>query len=158
MPERKLHTFRSAAFVGLVLLLVYVYVFPINFYIRSTNSAWQSAAYEERDAGQWLYENGRKKPRIFSASFRPVFYSRGSHIFTEEEQHDQIIKFIEESNVDYVVDSERLYKKHSHLREFGKTLRTNPNLELIYHRNDQPGYAISIYLFDKGSATKRSKK
>ncbi|MGQ0543147.1 MAG: glycosyltransferase family 39 protein [Blastocatellia bacterium] len=132
-------------FVAICLVFIYLYVFTINFYVRSRESAWQGAAYEERDAGIWLRENGKASPVIFSGSFRPVFYADGNQYWTETSDMRQVLEKIRNSRVDYVVDSERIHKKFPYLKGISEVLQNEPDFELIYERNDMPGYKISIF-------------
>ena len=51
---------RQGLFLVLCIVGIYFYLFPINFYVRSRDSDWQARSYEERDAGRWLVQNGRR--------------------------------------------------------------------------------------------------
>ena len=132
-------------FVRLCVGLVFLYMFSVNFYVRSSESVWQGWALEERDAGVWLRENGKPSASIFSASFRPVFYARGKQVWTEAADSDEIMEHILRAHVDYVVVSERLADKYPLLNDLSFRLITSNQFELIYERNDYPGYMISIY-------------
>jgi 4-amino-4-deoxy-L-arabinose transferase-like glycosyltransferase len=144
-PNKILNKISSKSFIIILLIFIYIYVFPINFYVRSTKSAWQSAAFEERDAGVWLKENSQSSPVIFSASYRPVFYAHGKQFWLETEDHEELLRKIKASDVQFVVDSERIYKKYEYLKGFSDSLQKDPQFMLIYERNEQPGYKISIY-------------
>ncbi len=144
-PHKSLYLPGSRIFVGLCLIFIFFYVFHVNFYVRSTESAWQGSAFEERDAGLWLKNHSQPSPVIFSASFRPVFYAEGKQFWVENKDISQIIAQIKENKVGYVVDNERSYKKHLHLKGFSEILQNDPAFELVYQKNDQPGYKISIF-------------
>lgn len=145
IPNKLQYLPRSRSFVVIVLAVIFVYVFHVNFYVRSTVSAWQSLAFEERDAGLWLKKTGRQSPVIFSASFRPVFYAEGKQYWVENEDLSQIVAKIKSSRVDYVVDSERMHDKEPVLKRLDEVLRNDPEFELIYQKIDQPGHKISIF-------------
>ena len=133
------------SFVAVCLILIYLYVFTTNFYVRSKESEWQGRAYEERDAGIWLRENGKPSPVIFSVSFRPVFYADGNQYAPETKDVREILEKIRNEQVDYVVDSERMHKKLPHLKGLTEALQNEDNYELVYQRNDHPGHKISIF-------------
>ena len=145
LPDGFLHFLDSKRFVILVLILIYFYVLPLNFFLSSEAGAWQTTAFEERDAGVWLKEHGKPSPLIFSASFRPVFYAQGRAFPIETTDNEEILTQLKVNKPDYVVTSERSLKRHPYLKEFTEILQKSPEFELVYEINNQPGYKISIF-------------
>jgi hypothetical protein len=146
LPNKFNRPFVFKPFAVLCLVFIYLYVFPINFYVRSKESAWERNAYEERDAGLWLQENNSKpSPKIFSASFRPVFYAKGEQFWTESKDVEEVLNQIKDNKVDYVVSNERTAKGDSYLDKFTETLQNNSDFELVYQKNERCGYKISIF-------------
>lgn len=128
-----------------LLILLFLYLFPTNIFVRSKESAWQTAAFGERDAGIWLQENGKPGATVFCFSSVPIFYSQTKEFWTDEKQPEQIVEEILLQQVDYVVDSERSYKKRPYLADLTAALKGDPNFELIYERDEFPGNRIAIY-------------
>ncbi len=128
-----------------MVIVIFLYVFPTNFYVRSQTSAWQGAAYEERDAGLWLRENGKPSANILSASFRPVFYAGGKQVWSRDTDIGGILARIKSNDIDYVIDSERTFARNPHLRDLSAALQNEPTLELVFQENPMPGYKISIF-------------
>jgi 4-amino-4-deoxy-L-arabinose transferase-like glycosyltransferase len=127
------------------LTLIFLYLFTSNFYVRSKESEWQGRAYEERDAGIWLRENGKASPAIFSASFRPVFYANGKQYWERAKDIGEILEQIRNAHADYVVDGERTHRQSPYLKDLTEILQNDPDYELVYQRNDHPGHKISIF-------------
>lgn len=127
------------------LLFIFFYMFPVNFFVRSKVSEWQGAAYEERDAGIWLANNGGRDARIFSASFRPVFYTRGKQLWIDRDNSVEMFKYVRKERPDFVVDAERSYRESTELVRFGELLKQSPDFELVYEQNPRPGHRISVY-------------
>jgi hypothetical protein len=137
-------SFRSFASVSLI--LIYLYVLPLNFFMLSREKAWQNNGYEERDAGLWLKKNsGKPSPLVFSPSLRPVFYAESRHMPPTTENVEEILSRIRRARVDYVIISERSLKRNVFLKGFTEKLSEMPDFELIYEKNDHPGYGISIF-------------
>ena len=137
--------FAKKAFVTVCIMFAFAYMFTLNFYVRSTESTWQSSAFEERDAGIWIRENGPASPRIFSGSFRPVFYAKGSQVWTETESGAEILNELKTMDVDYVIFNDRSIRKFPYLSEFSSLLRDSEDFELVYENNEQEGYGVWVY-------------
>ena len=152
--------YKTSSFVALTMILVYVYVFPVNFYVRSKESEWQRSAYEERDAGIWLRKFGQAHPKIFSPSFRPAFYADGIQFWTTSEDTNEIMDEIincegkklissaqnmENCKIDYVFISERWISKRSYIGDLSDAIKSRPEFDLVYFNHDRPGYSVSIY-------------
>ncbi|MGD9628389.1 MAG: glycosyltransferase family 39 protein [Pyrinomonadaceae bacterium] len=148
------------SFVALCLVLVYLYVFTTNFYVRSSASSWQQAAYEERDAGKWIKENGKSNPNLFTESYRPAFYADGIQYWSESTDLEVIMSQIKQCKgdslitsgppnrdckIDYVVSSERSLRGNPFLENFTDVLRNDPEFTLVYETDKQPGYKISVF-------------
>lgn len=124
---------------------VFLYVLPLNFYMRSTDSRWEVRGYEERDAGLWLRQNSKVEPYVFSASRRPVFYAGARQLEPRMESVDEVLSDLKSRRVDYVITSERSLKRNQFLTGLDKLLLTDPDFELVYDKTPKPGYAISIF-------------
>lgn len=148
------------SFLALCLFFVYLYVFTTNFYVRSKASSWEQAAYEERDAGVWLRENGKSNPNLFTASYRPAFYADGIQYWSESKDLEMIMSQIKQCKgdslitsgppnldckIDYVVSSERSLRNNPFLEKFTDMLRNDPEFTLVYETDEQPGYMISVF-------------
>lgn len=145
MPKKLSNIFEPKVFTALCLMFIYLYVLPINAFTGSTEKLWRTTAYEERDAGIWLKENAKPSPLIFCATRRPVFYAEGEHLFPVTENVEEILAEIKNKKADYVVLSERSLKRNPFLTDFDKKLMNDKDFELIYQKNDQPGYGIVIF-------------
>lgn len=143
-PGRSLFLLRPNTIAAASLLLIFVYMFSVNFYIRSRESAWQGSAYEERDAGAWLASNGKSSPKILSESFRPVFYARGEQIWIDSDDPKEFIAEAKRRRADYVFDSERTHKRLPELAGLAERLKNDPEFELVYH-TQEPGYNTWIF-------------
>lgn len=142
----RLLTFLSPrGFVPVCLVLIFFYMFTANFYVRSAESAWQGAAFEERDAGKWIRKNASPNSLMFSPSFRPIFYGEGEQFWTDTTDPKILMSEIKEKQVRYVILNDRSYKKFPYLREFNEVLRKSEDFKLVYEREDMPGYKISIF-------------
>ncbi len=144
LKKRASFLFRPNTIAAGCVAIIFLYMFSINFYVRSSTSAWQGSAYEERDAGLWLGENGKPSPRIFSASFRPVFYARGEQVWIDSSDPREIVAEIKNRRVDYVYDSERTHKRLPKLTGLTDLLKNDPEFELVYHAA-QPEYNSWIF-------------
>jgi 4-amino-4-deoxy-L-arabinose transferase-like glycosyltransferase len=129
----------------LTTFLIFIYVLPLNFYMRSVDRRWETSGYEERDAGLWLKQHSVGEPFVFSASRRPVFYAEGKQLAPKTVDMAQIRNETKQEGVQYIVTSERSLKRNPFLAGFDEVLKSDPDYQLIYHRNDYPGYAISIF-------------
>lgn len=136
---------RSSQIPSLLLVLMILYLSPTLFFIRSKESAWQSRAFSERDAGVWLRENGQVKSKVFAFSSVPIFYSDYEGFWTDAKDPDEILRQILSNNVGYVLDSERSYTKRPHLADLTERLKVDPRFERIYERNEFPGNRVAIY-------------
>lgn len=124
---------------------VFLYVLPLNLYMRSTDSSWETSGYEERDAGLWIRQNGSSEPYVFSASRRPAFYAEARQLTPKTENVAEVLSDIEAQQVDYVVTSDRSLKRNPFLAGLDKILLSDPNFELVYENTPRPGYGVSIF-------------
>ncbi len=145
MPNKSFYSFNPKFFTILCVIFIYLYVLPINYFMVPEDKAWHSTAYEERDAGVWLKEHGKPSATIFSASSRPVFYAEGHHLPPTTTDMGEIFRQIKERRVDYVITGERSLKRNPYLKGFTETLQNDPEFELIYEKNEHPGYKIEIF-------------
>ena len=145
LPKNLSNRLDNKFIVILCLIFIFGYMFPANFYVRSKKSDWQRAAYEERDAGLWLKENGKQSAKILSITKRPVFYAEGIRYKPISKDTDEIISQIKENKIDYVIVSQRSYKQSSFMENLDLILQNNPDFKLVYKNDPQPGYKISIY-------------
>lgn len=145
LPNRFLEFFNKKSFVIVSLIIIFAYVFPINFFVRTKEKAWEVAAYEERDAGLWLKENGNPSALVFSAVLRPVFYSEHKHLPLTTKTIEDTLKQIKEKKVEYVITSERSLYRNPTLKGFTEVLENSPDFEMIYDRKDYSKYRISIF-------------
>jgi hypothetical protein len=145
MPKKFSLIFDTRYFVAICLIFIYLYVLPLNMFMSSTEKLWKTNAYEERNAGLWLRENGKPSPVIFSASRRPVFYAEGEQVNTATTNKDEILAEMKDPKVDYVILGERTLKRNPFLEGFSENLKNDQNFELIYQQNEQPGYGIRIF-------------
>jgi 4-amino-4-deoxy-L-arabinose transferase-like glycosyltransferase len=137
--------FSTRILVTLCVLAIFLYVLPLNFYMRPADDAWSSRAYEERDAGLWLRQHDPSEPLIFSASFRPVFYAQGRALPPKTKDMSQILDYILSNQADYVVVSERSLKRHPYLKDLELILQRDSRFELIYEQEIRKGNRMSIY-------------
>ena len=145
LSDKFIHLFVSKRLIILALVAMYFYVLPLNFFVHSEAAAWEAAAFEERDAGVWLKQNGKPSPLIFSASFRPVFYAEGRPFPIETTDAKELLAQIKDQKADYVVTSERSLKRHPYLKDFNEYLQNSPDFELVYETEKPDGYKIWIY-------------
>lgn len=133
------------AAISIILILVYAYIFPINFFVRTKEKAWAETAYEERDAGLWLKNNSNPSSLVFSAVLRPVFYSENRHLPLTTNTIDDTIKNIKEKNVEFIITSDRSLVRNPSLKGLTEVLLNSPEFELVYERKDFTDYKISIF-------------
>ncbi|NOT46366.1 MAG: hypothetical protein HOP17_01260 [Acidobacteria bacterium] len=131
--------------VVLSITAVYLYLLPLNFYMRSTERSWEISGYEERNAGLWLKQNTKPDSLVFSASRRPIFYAETKQLAPATTDIGEILTAIKEQNVDYIVTSERSLKRNPFLRELPEIVKNDPGFERVYEYNETPGYQIVIY-------------
>ncbi|MGD9564404.1 MAG: glycosyltransferase family 39 protein [Pyrinomonadaceae bacterium] len=124
---------------------IFVYLLPLNFYVRSAERSWETVGYEERDAGLWLRRNAKAEPYVFSASRRTTFFAEARHLPPTTENMDGILTEIKEKQVDYVVTSDRSLKRNPFLAGLDKILLNDSDFELVYEETPRPGYGISIF-------------
>ncbi|MEQ1764115.1 MAG: glycosyltransferase family 39 protein [Pyrinomonadaceae bacterium] len=132
-------------FVPVCLALMYLYVMPLNSFLQSSEKAWQTLAYEERDAGLWLKQNSEQSPLVFSASLRPVFYAEAKQLTPKSSDSAEVLYQIHNCSVDYVITGERSLKRNPYLKDLPDALLSSPNFKLVYEENVYPGYKISIF-------------
>lgn len=145
MPEKFSLSARSGTFAGLFLILIYIYVLPLNFFMRTREKAWQTTAYEERDAGLWLKQHGKPSAYIFSANQRPVFYAEGRQMSPTSTEIEKILTEIKEKKVEYVIAGDRSLKRNPYLKNFTEILLASSEFELIYEDKKNPAYKILIF-------------
>ena len=129
----------------LAIAVVFLYVLPLNFYMRSNDRQWETSGYEEREAGLWLRQNAKTQPYVFSASRRPTFYAEARQLAPATENIDAILSEIKEQKVDYVVTSDRSLKRNTFLSGFDEILRNDSDFELVYEKKPRKGYGILIF-------------
>jgi hypothetical protein len=145
LPEKFAFSADSRYFVSLCLILVYLYLLPLNFFMQSREKAWQVTAYEERAAGLWLKENGKPSARIFSVTQRPVFYAEGRQMSPVSTNLENILAEIKAGEVDYVIHSDRSLKRNPYMKGFAEILQNSPQFELVYENNENPDYKIFVF-------------
>lgn len=131
--------------ISLLLIFVYVYLFPINFFVRTKEKAWAETAYEEREAGLWLKNNSNPSALVFSAVLRPVFYSENKHLPLTTTTIDETLKDIKQKNAQFIITSERSLIRNPSLKGLSEVLVNSPEYELVYERKDFADYKISIF-------------
>ncbi len=136
---------RPRSITVLAIAVIFLYVLPLNFYMRSSDRRWETSGYEERDAGLWLRQNAKTEPYVFSASRRPVFYAEARQLSPATENIEAIISEIKEQKVDYVFTSERSLKRNTFLKGFDEILRNDSDFELVYEKTPRTGYRICIF-------------
>ena len=149
MPNRSVS---PAVFLILCVGFVYLYTLPINEFFTSKDKAWQTTAYEERNAGLWLRKNAPSASKVFSASSRSAFYAGGEHVPPTTTEVGEILRQIKEGNVDYVITGERSLKRNPYLKGFTEILRNDADFELIYDKEERPGYQVEIFRLKKATA------
>lgn len=132
-------------FSTLCILAIFLYLLPLNSFMRSADDAWKERGYEERDAGLWLRQNGKPGHLVFSASRRPVFYSSGEQLAPTSTDLSQILSEITDRKADYVVTSDRALKRNPFLKDLHQLLCNDPRFGLIYDVTPREGYRISIF-------------
>lgn len=143
--EGKYIFLRPQTLTAVIVVAIFLYVTPLNFYMRSADRRWETGGYEERDAGLWLRWNGKTEPFVFSASRRPAFYAEAKQLAPETEDTDAILSEIKAQRVDYVVTSDRSLKRNPFLTGFDETLRNDPDFQLVYEDTRRKGYAVLIF-------------
>lgn len=124
---------------------IFLYVLPLNFYMRSNDALWETSGYEERDAGLWIRQHARSTPYVFSASRRPVFFAEARQLAPRSENIGDVLSAIRSEKVDYVVTSDRSLKRNPYLKGLDEILRTDATFEKVYDNNVRKGYGISIF-------------
>lgn len=142
MPNRSVS---PAVFVILCVVFIFSYTLPINCFMVPEDKAWQTTAYEERNAGLWLRKKASTSSRIFSASSRPAFYAGGRHVAPTTTDVGEILRQIKEDHLDYVITGERSIKRNPYLKDFTEILQNDPDFELIYNKEERPGYQVEIF-------------
>ena len=137
--------------IAFVLVVIYVYVLPLNFFMTSSDRLWETSGYEERDAGLWLKRNVSPTALIFSASRRPVFYAEARQLPPTTNDLEEIYATIKDQKADYVVTSERSLRRNPYLEDLPKILRTDPNFEQVYEFKKE-GHGVLIFR-QKGSSS-----
>ena len=136
---------RPLPLTTVLIATIFLYLLPLNFYMRSTDRTWEISGYEEREAGLWIRQNSKADPYVFSASRRPVFYADARQLTPKTENVDEILSEIKEQQVDYVVTSERSLKRNPFLTGLDRILLNDSAFELVYEKIPRRGYGISIF-------------
>lgn len=144
-PNKPSYPYRPVFFIIPCIILIYFYTLPLNFFMRSEDKAWRSKAYEEREAGLWLKENGKASSTIFSASLRTVLYAEGNAISPETTDANAILEQLKDCSIDYIALSERSLKRSPYLADVNKAVRNDPEFQLVYQNVRKPGYEIWIF-------------
>lgn len=145
LPEKRFFRHNSKSFVTVLLILIYLYVLPLNFFVRSTEKAWQVTSYEERDAGLWLKENTKPSAVILSPIHRPVFYAERQQLELKTADVAEIAATMKSNQADYILISERSLKRHPHLKGLSESLQGSPEFEVAYQNSQNPDYKMWIF-------------
>jgi hypothetical protein len=137
---------RVAAYVPAICLgILFLYLLPLNFFMRPARDLWRERAYEERAAGTWLSENARPMATVFSARKIAPFYAGAVQVSPKSSEIDKLIDEVRASGVEYVVSSDRENKRNPYLKDFEDRLMVDPGFELVYHNDENPDYQIWIF-------------
>jgi 4-amino-4-deoxy-L-arabinose transferase-like glycosyltransferase len=126
-------------------LCIYIYLFPINFWARSSDEAWNERAYEERDAGLWLKANGKQSAVIFSAGSRVPFYAEGIQVSPPSTDPNEVCASLLETHLDYIVVNDRSEKRNPFMREVRSWLSNSSDFRVIFGDNRNPKYGLVVY-------------
>lgn len=147
LPKRLDFIRNRTLFYFITILALYGYLLPVNNFMRSTDYQWQTNAFEERDAGLWIKNNGKKAATIFSASRRPVFYAEGKQVYPESYELDEVFKRIKsDKEIGYVVWGERSNSRNRFLEGLDELLEDDSEFRLAYTRFDVPEFGIKVYV------------
>jgi 4-amino-4-deoxy-L-arabinose transferase-like glycosyltransferase len=144
-PVNKPFAFRLPIFSILIILIINIYVLPLNNFMRSTKSAWEYSPFEQKAAGLWLKKNVEPGPIIMSVDFRPAFYAQGKHIPLESHSINELLSEAINKQVDFLIIDERNIKGRPQLRALLNEQQNPQALEMVYRAADQPGYEIVVY-------------
>ena len=136
---------RPQTISAIAVAAVFLYVLPLNFYMRTADQRWQTGGYEERDAGLWIRGNAGANSYIFSASRRPAFHAQARQLTPGTKNLDVILADIKQEKVDYVVTSERSLTRNAFLTGLDEILRLDPDFELVYENHPRAGYGVMIF-------------
>jgi 4-amino-4-deoxy-L-arabinose transferase-like glycosyltransferase len=124
---------------------IYIYLFPINFWARSSNEAWNERAYEEREAGLWLKANGKPSAQIFSAGSRVPFYSEGIQVSPHSTDPNKVYGDLLETRLDYIVVGDRSEKRNPFMREVRSWLSNSSDFRVVFEDKRNPKYSLVVY-------------
>jgi hypothetical protein len=137
---------KTSAYVpAIAITVLLLYLLPLNFFMRSGETAWDDRPYEERAAGEWLRQNARPTPTVFSARKVPAFYAGATQVTPKTKNLDQVFDEIRTAGVEYVVAGTRELKRNPFLNGLEERLRADSDFERVYTNDDHPEYKISIY-------------
>ena len=136
---------RAAYVPAICLAVLFLYLLPLNFFMRAPRDVWQERPYEERAAGIWLSQNAGPMATVFSARKITPFYAGAVQVSPKSTELDQLMDEIRTSGVEYVVSGDRGNKRNPYLEDLEEELRTDPGFELVYHNSDNPDYKIWIF-------------
>jgi hypothetical protein len=138
--------FRNRTIVtAVVLVAIYLYVLPLNFYTVSADTRWETRAFEERSAGLWLKQNTPRDERIFSASRRPAFYAEREQFAPTSTDQTELLRELRIQNVKYAVTSHRSLRRNPYMKGLDEVLASDPNWERVYYAKPHGDYWISVY-------------
>jgi 4-amino-4-deoxy-L-arabinose transferase-like glycosyltransferase len=145
LSVKKLFTSGFPLISILFIILINIYVFPLNSFMRSRADAWEWSPYEQKKAGLWLKETAKRAPIIMSADFRPAFYAEGEHVALSSNSFEKVLAEAVSKRVDFLVIDERNIKAMPQLIGLLNEPQNYPQLEMVYQASEQPGYKIVIY-------------
>lgn len=125
--------------------LLFLYLLPINFFMRPTEKSWKENAFEERDAGLWLKSHGKPNATVFSASLRPVFYAEAKQVLPVSENLEDVLRQLKNQPVDYIITSERSLLRNPYLKNLDAVLRNSPDYRIVYQQNEPARYQIVVF-------------
>ena len=136
---------------ALTIILINIYILPINSFMRSSDGAWQFSQYEQRTAGLWLKENVKPAPTVMSDDFRPAFYAEGKYVPLYANTINDVLAEAAAKQVEFLVVAERNIKRTPQLSYLLDDPQNYPQLELIYQATEYKGYKIVIYRVNNSS-------
>ena len=130
---------------ALCLVVLFLYLAPLSFFMRSKADSWQERAYEEKAAGIWLKDHAPAMSKVFSPRKLPPFYSGTVQVSPRSTEIDVILNQIKTEGVEYVVISDRSVRRNSYLEGLENGLQSTPGFSRVYLNEDNPDFKISIY-------------
>lgn len=123
--------------------LLFVYLLPLNNFMRRDEAAWQYTRYELKMAGLRLGEMKLNKPRIMAMDDCIAYYAQGQHLQMPIGTYEQVITAAQTQGADFVVFDER----NLHVMEWWKDIQSKnqPQLELVLKLTPREGFTVLIY-------------